>query len=117
VLAYEAVGTPEKAISMLEQSERDFPGDYNPPARLANVYLFMRRLEPALAAAERAEAKVYGPRTLRVLAVKADILQAAKRPEEEKKELWRAVRLGESMQLTGGYTKLLDELRARAAAR
>src|SRR5207244_2560334 len=37
--AYAAVGEPEKAIPMLEQSERDFPDDYNPPSRLAKVYL------------------------------------------------------------------------------
>ncbi len=37
--AYDAVGEPERAIPMLEQSERDFPDDYNPPARLAKGLL------------------------------------------------------------------------------
>src|SRR5436190_1215636 len=30
--AYMVLGHPEKAIPMLEQSEKDFPNDYNPPA-------------------------------------------------------------------------------------
>jgi tetratricopeptide (TPR) repeat protein len=116
VLAYEANGEPEKAVTMLAESERDFPGDYNPPARLAGVYLRMGRLELALDAAKRAEAKVYGPRTLRILAVKADILKAMKRPIEEKKELTRAVRVGEGLELSGGYRQLLEQLKARASA-
>jgi tetratricopeptide (TPR) repeat protein len=114
VLAYETSGRPEKAVPMLAQSERDFPGDYNAPARLAGVYLKMGRLELALAAIQRAEAKVYGPRTLRVLAIKADILKAMKRPMEEKKELERAVQVGEGLQLSSGYARLLAQLKARA---
>jgi tetratricopeptide (TPR) repeat protein len=116
MLAYEAVGTPEKAVAALAQSERDFPNDYNPPARLAGVYLRMGRLDEALSAVERAESKVYGPRTLRVLALKADILKAMKRPADEKSELARAIRLGESYHLTGGYSQLLSDLKARVAA-
>jgi tetratricopeptide (TPR) repeat protein len=117
VLAYEASGEREKAVPMLEQSERDFPGDYNPPARLAGVYLKMGRLDAALSAVQRAETKVYGPRTLRVLAIKADILQAMKRADDEKKVLERAVRVGEGMKLSGGYVQLLGQLRARAEQR
>jgi len=33
---------------MLEQSARDFPRDYNPPARLARAYLTMKRYDEAL---------------------------------------------------------------------
>ena len=117
VLAYEASGEREKAVPLLEQSARDFPDDYNPPARLAGVYLKMGRLDAALASIQRAETKVYGPRTLRVLAIKADILKAMKRPEEEKKELERAVRVGEGMKLSGGYVQLLAQLKARAEQR
>ena len=36
--AYLELGQPERAIPMLEQSQRDAPGDYNPPARLAIAY-------------------------------------------------------------------------------
>jgi hypothetical protein len=70
--AYLAVGEPERAVPMLEQSARDFPVDYNPPARLAMAYLAMREPWKALEEARRASALVYGPRTLRVLLVRAE---------------------------------------------
>lgn len=71
--AYLELGTPENAIPMLEQSERDFPDDYNPPARLAIAYLAMKDYDRALAASDRALAHVYGPRKLTVLATRVDI--------------------------------------------
>lgn len=75
--AYLELGAPEKAIPMLEQSERDFPDDYNPPARLALAYKAMKQYDQALAASDRALARVYGPRKLSVLSVRADIHAAA----------------------------------------
>lgn len=73
VSAYISEGTPEKAVPMLEQSERDFPQDYNPPARLAVIYRNMKQYDQALAAGNRALALVYGPRKLQVLTTLADI--------------------------------------------
>jgi hypothetical protein len=73
--AFEAAGQLEKAIPMLEKSEKDLPNDYNPPARLAFVYLKLKRYDAALAAADRALARVYGPRRIRVLSTIADIQQ------------------------------------------
>ena len=70
--AYLALGEPERAIPMLEESARNFPADYNPPARLAVAYLAMREPWKALEAARRASSLVYGPRTLRVLLVRAE---------------------------------------------
>ena len=69
-----ALGRPERAIPMLEQSERDFPDDYNPPARLAAAYKAMKRWDDALAASDRALTKAYGPRKLLILQNRADIL-------------------------------------------
>jgi tetratricopeptide (TPR) repeat protein len=112
--AYAAVGEPEKAIAMLGQSERDFPDDYNPPARLAKVYLGLGRLDEALAAVRRAEAKIYGPRTLRVLSTEADIWLAMKKPKEAKEALLHAVELGDRLELPGGYRDLREQLRAKA---
>ncbi|MBV8517466.1 MAG: tetratricopeptide repeat protein [Acidobacteria bacterium] len=74
--AYLDLGTPEKAIPMLEQSQRDFPDDYNPPARLALAYNAMKEYDKALAASDRALARVYGPRKLVVLTARADIYTA-----------------------------------------
>ncbi|MGO9063532.1 MAG: thioredoxin family protein [Myxococcaceae bacterium] len=70
--AYLALGQPERAVPMLEQSRKDFPRDYNPSARLAVAYLAMHQPAQAVAAAEQAEVLVYGPRTLRVLLTKAE---------------------------------------------
>ena len=114
MLAYSAVGNPERAIPMLEQSERDFPGDYNAPVRLAKVLLDTGQLDAALAAVGRAESRVYGPRTLRVLSIKADVLVALKRPAEAKAALDRAVALGEELKVSGGYQALLERIRKRA---
>ena len=70
---YIALGTPEKAIPMLEQSRKDFPDDYNPPQRLATVYKSMSRWPEALAASDEALARAYGPRQFLVLNTRADI--------------------------------------------
>ena len=112
--AYAAVGEPEKAIPMLQQSERDAPDDYNPPSRLAKVYLGLGRLDEALATVRRAEAKAYGPRTLRLLSTEADIWLAMKKPKEAKDALLRALALGEKIELPGGYRDLLARLQAKA---
>ncbi len=73
ITAYLALGQPERGIPMLEASERDFPDDYNPPARLALAYRGMKRYDEALAASDRALLLAYGPRKLVILNVRADI--------------------------------------------
>ena len=87
--AYLKLGEPKRAIPMLEASERDLPGDYNPPARLAVALKAMKRWDDALAASDRALSKAYGPRRLGILQTRADIYSgrgdgaAAKRTLEE----------------------------------
>jgi tetratricopeptide (TPR) repeat protein len=71
--AYIELGRPELAVPMLEASERDLPGDYNPPARLAVAYRQLKLWDQALAASDRALAKAYGPRRLGILNTRADI--------------------------------------------
>jgi tetratricopeptide (TPR) repeat protein len=71
--AYLKLNEPERAIPMLEASERDLPDDYNPPARLALAYKAMKKWDEALAASTRALGKVYGPRKITVLNARADI--------------------------------------------
>ena len=95
--AYMAAGEVEKAIPMLEQSQRDFPNDYNPPARLAIVYLRMKRYDEALAASDRALELVYGPRRLRVLEVRADIYAGRGDPAAARKTLEEAVTFAEEL--------------------
>jgi tetratricopeptide (TPR) repeat protein len=76
MLAYQALGDPARALPMLAESEKDFPRDYNPPARIAMVYLTLQRYEDALAAVGRAMALGYGPRKMRLFLLKADLLAA-----------------------------------------
>jgi tetratricopeptide (TPR) repeat protein len=75
-LAYRAMGDPGRALPMLADSERDFPTDYNPPARMARVFLDLKRYAEGLAAIERALGLGYGPRKVRLFLVKADLLAA-----------------------------------------
>jgi tetratricopeptide (TPR) repeat protein len=62
-----------RVVPAIEQSEKDLPRDYNPPARLANLYRRLGRLDEALAASDRALARVQGSRRLRVLSDRAAI--------------------------------------------
>jgi tetratricopeptide (TPR) repeat protein len=71
--AYMALGRAERAIAMLEASERDAPDDYNPPARLALAYRELERWDEGLAASDRAMARAYGPRKLGFYTVRADL--------------------------------------------
>jgi tetratricopeptide (TPR) repeat protein len=64
---------PMRAVPAIEQSEKDLPHDYNPPARLAVLYRMLGRLDDALAASDRALSKVQGSRRLRVLSDRSAI--------------------------------------------
>jgi tetratricopeptide (TPR) repeat protein len=92
-----ALGRPEKAIPVLEQSERDFPDDYNPPARLAAAYKTMKRWDEALAASDRALAKAYGPRKLLILQNRADILAGKGDAAGARATLAEALAMAESL--------------------
>ena len=95
--AFEAAGQIEKAIPMLEKSAQEFPEDYNPPARLALVLLKLKRYDEALAASDQALAKVYGPRKLRVLAVRADIYKGMANEGAARKTVEEALSYAEAL--------------------
>lgn len=114
--AYVVLGQPERAVPMLVESERDFPQDYNPPARLAKAYLEMKKLDDAAAAVERARARVYGPRIMRVLALSADIAKARGDRTAERRALEEALARTEKATLTTGQRKVRDGLARRLAA-
>lgn len=95
--AFEAAERLEGAIPMLEQSEKDFPQDYNPPARLAYVYLKLKRYGEARTAADRALARVYGPRRIRVLTTIADIQQGEGDRAAARKTMEDAVAFAEGL--------------------
>jgi tetratricopeptide (TPR) repeat protein len=95
--AYIELGTPEKAIPMLEQSQRDFPDDYNPPSRLAVAYRAMKKYDEALTASDRALALVYGPRKITVLRARADILTAKGDKEGARQAIADAISFAKSL--------------------
>ncbi len=95
--AYLELGEPERAIPMLEASERDAPDDYNPPARLALAYRAMKRWDDALAASDRALARAYGPRKIGILTARAEIYAGKGDAAAARKTLEDAVAYAESL--------------------
>jgi tetratricopeptide (TPR) repeat protein len=114
--AYLELGTPEKAVPMLEQSERDFPQDYNPPARLAVAYRAMERWDDALAASDRAVALAYGPRLLGYLGTRASIQVGMGDVDGARATLEDAIRQAEEMPPGQRSERTIDSLRAKLAA-
>jgi tetratricopeptide (TPR) repeat protein len=89
--AYLQLSEPERAIPMLTASERDFPDDYNPPARLATTYRAMKRWDDALAASDRALARAYGPRKIGIWITRSEIYAGKGDPESARKALEQAL--------------------------
>ncbi len=104
--AYIESGHPERAIPMLEQSQKDFPDDYNPPARLAIAYRAMKKWDAGLAASDRAMKLAYGPRKLTFYATRADLYagkgdtDGARRTIEEAVEFAKALPEGQRSNAT-----------------
>lgn len=94
---YLDLGEPERAIPMLQASERDLPNDYNPPARLALAYRAMKKYDEALAASDRALTRAYGPRKLGILQTRADIYREKGDPASARRTIEQAVELAESL--------------------
>ena len=64
------LGRGADAEKMLKESEKRLPSDYNPPARLARVYLTVGRYADGIAATDRALELAYGPRKTTILATR-----------------------------------------------
>ena len=120
--AYIALKEPQRAIPMLEQSERDLPDEYNPPARQAIAYKEMHEWDKALAASDRALAKAYGPRRLGILRTRAEIYEGKGDKNAARETLARAIQEGEALpegqknpRMVAALRKKLDALEAPAA--
>jgi tetratricopeptide (TPR) repeat protein len=70
--AYLELGWADRAVVFLKASEAALPDDYNPPARLAVAYNALKDWDDALAATDRALARAYGPRKVRIYMARAD---------------------------------------------
>jgi tetratricopeptide (TPR) repeat protein len=85
------------------------------------AYKELRRYDDALAASERALARAYGPRRLRVLQTRAEILAAKGDASEAKATLERALReldaLPKPQQSERARQRLTKQLEALAASR
>ena len=97
--AYLALGTPEKAGPMLQLSEREFPDDCNPPARLATAYLNMKAYDQALAASDRAMVKpmANGPRKLLYYDTRINIYSGMGNAGLAKKTLEEAIAFAQAL--------------------
>jgi tetratricopeptide (TPR) repeat protein len=113
--AYIELGEVAKAIPMLEASARDFPDDYNPPARLARAFFELKRFDEAQAAVDRALAKAYGPRKLQIYMLASDIRLAKGDVAGAKKALADAIDEASSMRMPVKYARMREELDRRLA--
>ena len=113
MLAYLEIGAPARALPMLAESEREFPKDYNPPARIAKIYLEMKRYDEALAAVDRALANGYGPRKLRLYSLKADVQRAKGDGTGIASTLREAIAFGKGLPREPHSDKLVAELESR----
>ena len=116
VSVYLALGEPERAVPMLEASQRDLPDDYNPPARLAAAYKAMKRWDDALAAIDRALAKAYGPRKVGYFGTRADILAAKGDTVAARETLEEAIRFAEALPAEQRSDKTIAGLKKKLAA-
>ena len=121
--AYLELGTPEKALPMLEASEKAMPDDYDPPARLAIAYNAMKRWDDALAADARADKLAYGPRRYRIFVTRADAYAGKGDVAAERATIAEAIAymdaLPEGQRSTGAVSALhkrLDGLNAPKSA-
>jgi tetratricopeptide (TPR) repeat protein len=108
-----ALHDPARAVPLLQESEKSAPKDYNPPYRLALLYLELKRPGDALAASDRAMALAYGPRKLRVLAQRATILEAKGDLAGARKALRDAIAFAGTLPPPQQNPRLVQRLQAR----
>lgn len=111
--AYLELDEPEKAIPFLEQSQKDFPDDYNPPARLAAAYRAMKDYPKALEANSRALDLVYGPRQLRVYDARADIQLAMGDNGNARATLEKAILVAEGLPESQRSPRMIKNFRKK----
>lgn len=86
---HDFLGEHEALLPRIHANEKALPNEYDPPYRLAWLYLKLGRYNKASAAIERALTKGYGPRKGRILTLKAEIIEAG--GDVDAKPHWQAV--------------------------
>ena len=106
----------EKMIDPLLLSEKDFPKDYNPPARLAVIYRELGKFDEGLQAIERALSRCKeGPRKLRLFETKASLQDKKGDPAGKKKTLEEAVKYAKKLPRSQVSEKRIAALEAQLA--
>ena len=113
VSAAQRAGAPERVLVAIQASERDLPKDYNPPARLAIVLRELGRYDEALAASDRALAKVYGPRTITLWEARATIFEKKGDPEGAKGALKQAIAFASALPPSDRIKRTIARLEKR----
>ena len=104
----------EKMVEPLMLSEKEFPKDYNPPARLAIIYREMGKLDDSLTAIDRALGKCKeGPRKLRLYDTKASIQDKKGDAAGKKKTIEEAVKYAKKLPKTQVSEKRIAALEAQ----
>jgi len=107
------LGDPARAVPLLKESEKAMPRDYNPPYRLAVLYLELKKPDEALAASGRALALAYGPRKIRVLSQRATILETKGDGAGARKALEDAIAYAGTLPKAQQNPRLVQRLEAR----
>ncbi len=100
--AYVALDRAADAVAMLEERVKQLPESYEAHARLASALLSAKREKDAVVALDRAVSLSYGPRRLRYLAQKAEVLakigdaQGARAALEAEVRGWRELPAGQA---------------------
>ncbi len=116
ISAYLDLGTPEKAIPMLEATARDFPDDYNPYARMAITYRAMKQYDKALDASDKALKLGYGPRKIGFYRTRADIYNDMGDKAGVRTTLEEAVRYAKSLPAVQRSERTIAALEKRLEA-
>jgi tetratricopeptide (TPR) repeat protein len=82
--AYLYLERADDALALLHKREKALQDNYNPPHYLARAYLKLKRPDDAAKWIDRALTLSYGPRKAGMMGLKADILEAQKKPAEAK---------------------------------
>jgi thiol-disulfide isomerase/thioredoxin len=105
-----------RLVAPLQQSEKDFPKDYNPPARLAVIQRELGQYDDALKSIERALGKCKeGPRKLRLFETRASILEKKGDAAGRKKTLEEALAYAKKLPKGQANPKRIAALEAQLA--
>ena len=103
-----------KVVAPLLQSEKELPGDYNPPARLALVYRDLGQFDDGLKAIERALGKCKeGPRKLRLFSTRASLQEKKGDAVGQKRTLEEAVKYARKLPKSQVSAQALAALEAQ----